>query len=148
MQRARKPLVLRLHGCPSRALVKDVLFARVSAAVHGAHHRDHGEATAHKARRQPWVDQKGLSGVGDFDGRAADLLEFHEESLLVCFCVFNLTWFSAAEQKQSAPLPQQKCCGRMGDGGDQMNQKQLFYFLEVYRCRNIQAAADKLYLSH
>lgn len=29
-----------------------------------------------------------------------------------------------------------------------MNQKQLSYFLEVYRCRNIQAAADKLYLSH
>ena len=29
-----------------------------------------------------------------------------------------------------------------------MNQKQLSYFLEVYRCRNIQAAADKLYLTH
>lgn len=28
-----------------------------------------------------------------------------------------------------------------------MNQKQLSYFLEVYRCRNIQVAADKLYLS-
>ena len=29
-----------------------------------------------------------------------------------------------------------------------MNQKQLSYFLEVYHCRNIQAAADKLYLTH
>ena len=29
-----------------------------------------------------------------------------------------------------------------------MNQKQLYYFLEVYNCRNIQAAADKLYLTH
>lgn len=29
-----------------------------------------------------------------------------------------------------------------------MNQKQLSYFLEVYNCRNIQAAADKLYLTH
>ncbi len=29
-----------------------------------------------------------------------------------------------------------------------MNEKQLSYFLEVYRCRNIQAAADKLYLTH
>ena len=29
-----------------------------------------------------------------------------------------------------------------------MNQKHLAYFLEVYRCRNIQAAADKLYLTH
>lgn len=29
-----------------------------------------------------------------------------------------------------------------------MNQKQFSYFLEVYRCRSIQAAADKLYLSH
>ena len=29
-----------------------------------------------------------------------------------------------------------------------MNQKQLSYFLEVYRCCNIQAAADKLYLTH
>lgn len=29
-----------------------------------------------------------------------------------------------------------------------MNQKQLAYFLEVYNCRNIQAAADKLYLTH
>ena len=28
-----------------------------------------------------------------------------------------------------------------------MNQKQLSYFLEVYRCCNIQAAADKLYLT-
>lgn len=29
-----------------------------------------------------------------------------------------------------------------------MNQKQLSYFLEVYQSRNIQAAADKLYISH
>lgn len=29
-----------------------------------------------------------------------------------------------------------------------MTLKQLSYFLEVYRCRNIQAAADKLYISH
>ena len=29
-----------------------------------------------------------------------------------------------------------------------MNQKQLSCFLEVYRCRNVQAAADKLYLTH
>lgn len=29
-----------------------------------------------------------------------------------------------------------------------MNQKQLSYFMEVYRCRNIQAAADKLYMTH
>lgn len=29
-----------------------------------------------------------------------------------------------------------------------MNQKQLYYFLQVYNCRNIQAAADKLYLTH
>ncbi len=29
-----------------------------------------------------------------------------------------------------------------------MNQKQLSYFMEVYHCRNIQAAADKLYLTH
>ena len=29
-----------------------------------------------------------------------------------------------------------------------MNKKQLEYFVETYRCRNIQAAADKLYISH
>ena len=91
VQRARKPLVLRLHGFPGGALVEDVLLARVAAAVHGAHHRDHGEASAREARRQPRVDQKGLSCVGDFDGRAADLLKFHEGCLLICFCVFNLT---------------------------------------------------------
>lgn len=36
----------------------------------------------------------------------------------------------------------------MGLGGMKMNQKQLSCFLEVYRCRNVQAAADKLYLTH
>ena len=36
----------------------------------------------------------------------------------------------------------------MGVGGMDMNQKQLSCFLEVYRCRNVQAAADKLYLTH
>ena len=29
-----------------------------------------------------------------------------------------------------------------------MNKKQLEYFVETYRCRNIQAAADNLYISH
>lgn len=29
-----------------------------------------------------------------------------------------------------------------------MNKKQLEYFVEAYRCRNIQAAADNLYISH
>lgn len=29
-----------------------------------------------------------------------------------------------------------------------MNKKQLEYFIEAYRCRNIQTAADNLYISH
>ena len=117
MQRARKPIVLWLHGFPGGALVEDVLLARVAAAVHGAHHRDHGETSAHKARRQPRVDQKGLSCVGDFDGRAADLLEFHEGCLLVCFCVYNLTWIPAVQQKQPSLLPQQKRCSKIKPEG-------------------------------
>ena len=92
VQRAREPLVLRIHGFPGGALVEDVLFARVAAAVHGTHHRDHGKAAAGETRRQPRVDEKCPAGVGDLDGGTADLLKFHN-GFLRFFHFFSLPVF-------------------------------------------------------
>ena len=50
-------------------------------------------------------------------------------------------------KQRDSLLTQLKGCYKIKRRGDWMNQKQMEYFLEVYRQGNIQSAADKLYVS-